>query len=60
MDLATHVSAAHLAAPAYTSWMQSFVNAQRAQFLPASSKLVTLPAGKTVVRIEFDVPSPLS
>ena len=60
MDLATHVSAAHLAAPAYISWMKGLVNAQWAQYLPASSKLVTLPAGQTVLRIEFDAPSPLS
>jgi serine/threonine protein kinase len=59
MDLATHVSAAHLAAPAYTSWMRSLVHAQRAQYLPALSQLVTLPAGKAVLRIEFGVPSPL-
>lgn len=60
MDLATHVSAAHLTVSAYTSWMQSYVHAQRAQYLPALNKLVTLPAGKSVLRIEFDVPSPLS
>jgi serine/threonine protein kinase len=60
MDLATRVSAAHLPAPAYLSWMQSLVNAQHAQYLPAPGKLVTLPAGKTVLRIEFDAPSPLS
>jgi predicted Ser/Thr protein kinase len=60
MDLATHVSAAHLTASAYTSWMQSMVHAQHAQYLPALGELVPLPAGKTVLRIEFDVPSPLS
>ena len=60
MDLATHVSAANLAVPAYISWMQEWVKAQHAQYLAASSKLVTLPAGKTVLRIEFDAPSPLS
>jgi serine/threonine protein kinase len=59
MDLATDVSAAHLAAPAYISWMQGLVNTQWAQYLPSSSKLVTLPAGQTVLRIEFDAPSPL-
>jgi hypothetical protein len=40
--------------------MQSYVPVQRAQFLPALSEPVTLPAGKTVLRIGFDVPSPLS
>ncbi|HEX4657939.1 MAG TPA: hypothetical protein VH307_11170, partial [Streptosporangiaceae bacterium] len=59
MDLATHVSAAHLAAPAYLRWMQGWVNAQHAN-LAASSEPVTLPAGNTVLRIEFDAPSPLS
>jgi hypothetical protein len=58
MDLATHVSAAHLAAPAYISWMQRLVNAQRAPYLPSLCKLVPLP-GQTVLRIEFDAPSPL-
>jgi predicted Ser/Thr protein kinase len=60
MDLATHVSAAHLAAPAYISWMQALMNTQWAQYLPSSSKLVTLRGGQTVLRIEFDAPSPLS
>jgi serine/threonine protein kinase len=59
MDLATHVSAAHVAAPAYIRWMQGLVKTQWAQYLPSSSKLVTLPAGQTVLRIEFDAPSPL-
>jgi serine/threonine protein kinase len=60
MDLATNVSAAHLGAHAYIRWMQGLADAQWAQYLPASSKLVTLPAGQTVLRIEFDAPSPLS
>jgi predicted Ser/Thr protein kinase len=58
MDLATHVSAAHEAARTYVSWMRGLVKAQWAN-LPASSKVVTLPAGQTVLRIEFDAPSPL-
>ena len=60
MDLATHVSAAHVAARAYISWMQELANAQWTEYLPASSKVVTLPGGQTVLRIKFDVPSPLS
>jgi serine/threonine protein kinase len=60
MDLATNVRAAHLTARAYIRWMQGLADAQWAQYLPASSKLVTLPAGQTVLRIEFDAPSPLS
>ena len=58
VDLATHVSAAHLTAPAYVSWMQTMVKAQRAQYLPASSELAG-PAGNTVLRIAYDAPSPL-
>jgi hypothetical protein len=38
--------------------MQGLASAQWAQYLP-TSKLVTLPAGQTVLRIEFDAPSPL-
>jgi hypothetical protein len=60
VDFATHVSAAHLAASAYINWMKSFAGTQQAELLPALSRLVTLPAGKTVLRIGFDVPSPLS
>jgi serine/threonine protein kinase len=60
MDLATNVRAAHLTARAYIRWMRELADAQWAQYLPASSKLVTLPAGQTVLRIEFDAPSPLS
>jgi serine/threonine protein kinase len=60
MDLATHVSAARLAAPAYTRWIQALVKAQNTVYLPASSELVTLPGGQTVLRIEFAAPSPLS
>jgi serine/threonine protein kinase len=60
MDLATHVSAAHVAARAYVSWMQELANAQWAEYLPASSEVVRLPSGQTVLRIEFAAPSPLS
>lgn len=64
VDLATYVRAAHLAAPAYLRWLQSWVQAlagaQQAQYLPASSKLVTLSAGRNVLRVEFYAPSPLS
>jgi predicted Ser/Thr protein kinase len=59
MDLATHVGTAHVAARAYISWMQGLANAQWAEYLPASSKVVTLSGGQTVLRIKFDVPSPL-
>jgi predicted Ser/Thr protein kinase len=60
MDLATQVSGAHLAVPAYVGWIQKLIKVQRAQYVPASSGLVRLPAGPTVLRIEFAAPSPLS
>jgi predicted Ser/Thr protein kinase len=59
MDLATHVSAAHLAAPAYVSWILTLLKVQRAEYVPASTRPVTLPGGQTVLRIEFAAPSPL-
>jgi len=59
MDVATHVSTAHEAARTYVSWMRELVDAQWAN-LPASSKVVTLPTGRTVLRIEFDAPSLLT
>jgi serine/threonine protein kinase len=60
VDLATYVSAAHLAAPAYVSWIQELVKAQYTQYFSASSEQVRLPGGQTVLRIEFAAPSPLS
>jgi hypothetical protein len=60
MDLATHVSGAHLTSSAYISWILALVKAQYTEFLPASSKLVKLPDGETVLRIEFAAPSPLT
>jgi hypothetical protein len=39
--------------------LQEFVNPQRAQYLPASSKIITV-HGQTVLRIGYDAPSPLS
>ena len=59
MDLATHVGATHVAARAYIRWMQELDNTQWAEYRPASSEVVTLPAGQTVLRIAFDAPSPL-
>jgi predicted Ser/Thr protein kinase len=59
MDLATDVSTAHVAARAYIRWMQGLASTQWAEYLPASSEVVRLPTGQTVLRIEFDAPSPL-
>jgi serine/threonine protein kinase len=60
MDLATHGSTAHVAARAYISWIQGLAKAQWAEYLPASSEVVRLRAGQTVLRISFDAPSPLN
>jgi hypothetical protein len=68
VNFATQVSASHLAAPAYLSWMQALVNAQinaqinaqSAQYRPSSSERVRLSTGETVLRIEYGAPSPLS
>jgi predicted Ser/Thr protein kinase len=59
VDLATHVATSRLAALAYLRWMQAFVHEQRAQYRPALSEQFTLPTGQTVLRIQYDAPSPL-
>jgi len=60
VDLATVDSTAHLTRAAYLGWMQAFIDAQRAQYHPASVQQVTLPTGQTVLRIGYGAPSPLS
>jgi hypothetical protein len=60
VDLATVDSAAHLTRPAYLGWMQKFIDAQLAQYHPASVRQVTLHTGQTVLRIGYGAPSPLS
>jgi hypothetical protein len=60
VDLATVDSAAHLTRAAYLGWMQAFIDAQRAQYHPASVQQVTLRPGQTVLRIRYGAPSPLS
>ena len=59
VDLATVDSAAHLTGAAYLGWMQAFLGAQRAQYLPAWVQPVTLSTGQAVLRIGFGAPSPL-
>jgi serine/threonine protein kinase len=59
VDLATTDSAAHLPRSAYLSWMQGFINAQRAQYLPGSVRPITLPTGQSVLRFGYGAPSPL-
>jgi predicted Ser/Thr protein kinase len=58
-DFATAAPAAHLAPPAYVSWMRGFIGAQRAEYRPAWSQQVTLPNGQAVLRIGYGAPSPL-
>jgi serine/threonine protein kinase len=60
VDLAAADSAAHLPRAAYLGWMQAFIDAQRAQYRPASVQQVTLHTGQTVLRIGYSAPSPLS
>ena len=60
VDLATVDSAAHLTRAAYLGWMKAFIDAQRAQYLPAWVQQVTLSTGQAVLRIGFGAPSPLS
>jgi len=59
VDLATAASAAHLTRAPYPGWMRALIDAQRAEYLPASIRQVTLPSGQPVLRIEYDAPSPL-
>ncbi|HTQ89971.1 MAG TPA: serine/threonine-protein kinase [Streptosporangiaceae bacterium] len=59
VDLATVDSASHLAPAAYLGWMQAFIDAQRAQYHPASVRQVTPPTGQAVLRIGYGAPSPL-
>jgi predicted Ser/Thr protein kinase len=59
VDLATTDGAAQLTRGAYLSWMRAFIDAQRAEYLPGSVRQVTLPAGRTVLRIGYGAPSPL-
>jgi hypothetical protein len=60
VDMATVDSTAHLAHAAYLGWMQAFIDAQRAQYHPASVRQVTPRTGQTVLRIGYGAPSPLS
>ena len=59
VDLATVNGAAHMTSSAYLGWMQTFIDAQRAQYHPSVGQ-VTLNTGQTVLRIGFGAPSPLS
>jgi hypothetical protein len=58
-DFATAVPGAHLTPSAYASWMQSYIDAQRAEYHPPWSQQVKLPNGQAVLRIGYGAPSPL-
>jgi predicted Ser/Thr protein kinase len=60
MDLATTVPPAHLTRKAYLAWMQSFLDAQRAEYLPDRVQLITLRTGQAVLRVGYGAPSPLN
>jgi hypothetical protein len=60
VDLATVDEAAHLTRAAYLGWMQAFIDAQTAEYLPAWVQHVTLRTGRAVLRIGYGAPSPLS
>jgi hypothetical protein len=60
VDLAAVDGAGDLTRTAYLGWMQAFIDAQRAQYRPASVQQVTLHTGQTVLRIGYGAPSPLS
>jgi predicted Ser/Thr protein kinase len=60
VDLATVDSAAHLTRAPYPGWMRALIDVQRAQYLPASVRQVTLHTGQAVLRIGYGAPSPLS
>ena len=58
VDLATAVRT-HLTRAAYVRWMRAFIAAQRAPFRPAWAWQLTLPDGRSVLRIGYGAPSPL-
>jgi Protein kinase domain len=60
VDLAAADAAAHLTRTAYLHWMQEFVNAQTAQYLPAWGPQITRHTGQPVLRIGYQAPSPLT
>jgi hypothetical protein len=60
VDLAAADGAAYLTGAAYLGWMQAFIDAQTAQYLPAWVQRVTLRTGQAVLRIGYGAPSPLN
>jgi hypothetical protein len=60
VDLATADAATHLTRAAYLGWMQEFIGAQTAQYLPAWGQQITPRTGPAVLRIGYQAPSPLT
>jgi serine/threonine protein kinase len=60
VDLATADKAAHLARAKYLGWMQAFIDAQTAQYLPEWVQQITLRTGQAVLRVGYGAPSPLT
>jgi Protein kinase domain len=60
VDLAATDAATHLTRAAYLNWMQAFVEAQTAQYLPAWAQPITPLNGQAVLRIGYQAPSPLT
>jgi serine/threonine protein kinase len=60
VDLATADTGAHLRRAAYLGWMQTFIDAQTAQYRPSWAQQVTLRRGQAVLMIGYGAPSPLS
>jgi serine/threonine protein kinase len=60
VDLATADPAAHLTRAAYRRWIQTFIDAQTAQYQLSWVQQITLHTGQAVLRIGYGAPSPLS
>jgi hypothetical protein len=60
VDLSTAVPAAHLPPAASVRWGRSLIHSQRAQYRPAWVRQVRLRGGRTVLRIGYGAPSPLT
>jgi serine/threonine protein kinase len=60
VDLATVDSRAHMTRAAYLSWIKSFIETQRSQYLPVWEQQSTPGTGQAVLQIAYGAPSPLS
>jgi hypothetical protein len=58
VDLAENVPAAHQAPAAYVRSVRAYLGRAGNKYRPASMTTVVLPNGPTVLRVDFDAPSP--